>query len=87
MLADAIAARGVLKTVDFKDAEADLEALVESVAATGEGFVLTRDHKAIAQVLPLAKAGTRIGFMKGRVQIGEDMERASWDELRDLFES
>lgn len=76
-----------MKTVDFKDAEANLEALVESVAATGEGFVLTRDHRSIAQVLPLARAGTRIGFMRGRIQIPEDMDRASWDEVRDLFES
>ncbi|WP_369059121.1 type II toxin-antitoxin system Phd/YefM family antitoxin [Caulobacter sp. 73W] len=79
-----------MKTIDIDEARANFEALIAATAASGEGFVLTRNGVAIARVLPIttkvAAPATRIGFMKGKLGISCDTNPSLDDEVRALFE-
>ncbi len=74
------------RTLNLTEARAALSRLVDE-AATGEEWIIAKDGRPMARLVPLEKAPPerRIGLWQGRVQIGEDFDSPLPDELLELF--
>lgn len=86
-----------MKTVSLQEAQSDLSRLVEA-AAKGDEFVIARDGRALVRVVraedgPVAGADAakppaktrRIGFLKDRISVPDDFDRANAKEIEEMF--
>ena len=78
-----------MDTYDLIEADGRLSKLVEQ-AAKGEPFLIAKNGKPLARVVPVEEAvrpeGKPIGFMEGEGLIPEDFDRMYEDEIIALFE-
>jgi prevent-host-death family protein len=67
-----------MQTVNIHEAKTHLSRLVEQ-AAKGEPFVIAKAGKPLVKVVsldtPVAGQVRRLGFMKGRIQVPDEIER------------
>lgn len=77
-----------MDTINIEDADTDLSSLVEK-AANGETFIIAKDGKPMAKVVPLgppeAKKSQRIGFMEGEFNVPDDFDRMFENEIAEMF--
>jgi len=76
-----------VRVVDIDEAKADLSRLIEA-AAGGEPFIIARSGRSLVKVIAAdapARAGSRIGFMAGRVSIPDDFDSLGSQEIEQLF--
>jgi antitoxin (DNA-binding transcriptional repressor) of toxin-antitoxin stability system len=76
-----------MRTVDIRDAEAQLSKLIEAVAQ-GEKFVIAIASIPAAMLLPIQdrKPVRKPGAMKGKIQIAADFDATVPDVLQAAFE-
>ena len=79
-----------MRTVNIHEAKTHLSRLLEQTAHSGEGFVIAKAGKPVAQVLPLdaapAAVPRRLGLMAGQFKVPEDFDRMAEDEIETLFD-
>jgi prevent-host-death family protein len=79
----------MMRVINIHHAKTHLSRLVEE-AAKGDGFVIAKAGRPIAQVVPLtgptAGPKKRIGFMAGEFSVPPDFDDIDIDEIADLFE-
>lgn len=77
-----------MRTVDIEAAKAHLSRLVEQ-ASKGEAFIIARSGEPLVKVVPLDemdhKAGQRLGFMAGEIQVPDDFDRMGAGRIEALF--
>ena len=75
-------------TVNIHDAKTQLSRLVER-AANGEAFIIAKAGRPLVKVVPLQQEdiGTaqRLGFMSGEIEVPEDFDRMSEEEIEAGF--
>jgi prevent-host-death family protein len=80
--------RTFVRTVDIREAKADLSRLVER-AAKGEPFVIARAGKSLVMVVPFDQPNRadirRTGFMAGQILVPDDFDRMGSDEIERAF--
>jgi antitoxin (DNA-binding transcriptional repressor) of toxin-antitoxin stability system len=78
-----------METFNIHYAKTHLSRLIEK-AAKGEAFIIAKAGKPLVKVValetPAPRAATRIGFMKGRIQVPDDFDQMGQDEIVRLFE-
>ena len=78
-----------MQIISFREAKTHLSRLLEQTAKTGEGFIITRAGKPVAQLLPLevapSAARRRLGFMAGQSSVPEDFDRMAEDEIQAML--
>jgi antitoxin (DNA-binding transcriptional repressor) of toxin-antitoxin stability system len=78
-----------METFTINYAKTHLTRLVEK-AAKGEAFIIAKAGKPLVKVVAFdasaPRAGNRIGFMKGRIQVPDGFDRMGEDEIVRLFE-
>jgi prevent-host-death family protein len=62
-----------MQVVNIHEAKTHLSRLLERVEA-GEEIILARNGKAIARLVPVARAARRPGAMKGRIRVRRDFD-------------
>lgn len=76
-----------MPTVNILEAKSNLSRLVDAVESGAQAeIVIARNGKPAARLVPLAKAptGKRIGLLKGKFKVPEDLD-ADNDEIARLF--
>ena len=79
-----------MRTVNMHEAKTHLSRLVEA-AAKGEPFIIARAGKPLVKVMPLTAGDdvvgckSRIGFMKGRIQVPDDFDTMGQSEIEKMF--
>ncbi len=78
-----------MQTYNIHDAKTQLSRLVEQ-AAKGEPFVIAKAGKPMVKVIalnaPEPSQIKRFGFMAGQIQVPDDFDRMSEEEIVQLFE-
>lgn len=77
-----------MTTVNIHEAKTHLSRLLER-AAKGETIIIAKAGKPMARLIPLEPreetAKRRIGFMKGRINVPDDIKTPFADEIEDMF--
>ena len=77
-----------MRTFNMHEAKTHLSRLVEA-AANGEPFIIARAGKPVVKVVaveaPGAESVRRVGFMAGKISVGEDFDRMGSEEIKALF--
>lgn len=74
-----------MQTINLFEAKAHLSKLIEQIATGTESeFVISRNGKPVARVVPIAKAETsrRIGIAKGEFTVPEDIDQNNAEVAR-----
>jgi prevent-host-death family protein len=77
-----------IRTVNMHEAKTHLSRLVDQ-AAKGEPFIIAKAGKPMVKVVALdivEKPQSRLGFMKGQMQIPDDFDTMGQEEIIRLFE-
>jgi prevent-host-death family protein len=69
--------------VEIRDAEPQLEELIERAAA-GEQILLARDGAAVARIVPVTSMSAIRGAWRGRVRIADDFDELP-DDIAEAF--
>jgi prevent-host-death family protein len=79
---------GIMQTYNIHEAKTHLSRLIEQ-AVRGEPFIIARAGKPLVKVTALeaeeTKPKSRIGFLKGQLQVPDDFDTMCADEILDLF--
>lgn len=71
--------------VDLHEAKKKLPQLVERAGA-GESFVIARAGRPLARLVPIPRyRPVRIGSLRGRIRVPEDIDRVAQDEIDTMF--
>ena len=77
-----------LKIVNMHEAKTHLSRLVEG-AVNGEPFIIARAGKPLVQVTtletPERKLPIRFGFLKGRIEVPDDIDTMFVDDIEAMF--
>lgn len=77
-----------MQIIDIHEAKTQLSKLVDQ-AVNGESFIIARAGKPLVKVTRLesqeASAPTRIGFMKGQIQVPDDFDVMGAAKIANLF--
>ncbi len=74
-----------MKTVNIHEAKTHLSRLLEGVS-NGESFVIAKSGKPVAKVVPvLERPARRIGFLKGVVEVPDDIDSPFKTEIEEMF--
>ncbi|MDR2678562.1 MAG: type II toxin-antitoxin system prevent-host-death family antitoxin [Zoogloeaceae bacterium] len=77
-----------MQTYNIHEARTHLSRLIEQ-ATQGEPFIIARAGKPLVKVTALeaeeTKPKSRIGFLKGQLQVPDDFDTMCADEILDLF--
>ena len=77
-----------MRTVNMHEAKTHLSRLVER-AALGESFIIAKAGRPMVKVVPLSQGEgprpSRLGFMRGEIEIPGDFDRMGADDVRRLF--
>jgi len=78
-----------IRTVNMHEAKTHLSRLVRR-AAGGEPFIIAKAGKPMVKVVPVEAAAekkkSRLGFLKGQIQVPDDFDTMYQDEIIRLFE-
>jgi prevent-host-death family protein len=78
-----------VQTVNIHEAKTHLSRLIDS-ARQGEPFIIAKAGKPMVTVSAIAPSGqvapSRLGFMRGAMQVPDDFDRMSGDAVTALFE-
>lgn len=72
--------------VDLHEAKKMLSQLVERAAA-GESFVIAKAGRPLARLVPISRRPVRIGSLRGRIRVPEDIDRVAKDEIGAMFDA
>ena len=75
-----------MKIVDIHEAKTQLSKLVEA-ASKGEPFIIAKAGKPLVKVVRIdaPKGKSRIGFLKGKITVPDDIKTPFADEIEKLF--
>lgn len=77
-----------MQQINIHEAKTHLSRLVEQ-AARGEPFVIAKAGKPLVKVVPLDAPGpgeaSRLGFLRGEIEVPDDFDRLGADEIQALF--
>ncbi|TQF00169.1 MAG: type II toxin-antitoxin system Phd/YefM family antitoxin [Spiribacter salinus] len=77
-----------METVNIHQAKTNLSRLLDAVQQ-GQPFIISKAGKPIARVTrldaPTSEAVTRIGFLKGQIEVPEDFDEIGADEINLMF--
>ena len=76
-----------MKTVNMHDAKTNLSRLV-AAAVAGEPFIIARAGKPLVKVEALeqpAAPASRLGMLKGKIQVPDDFDTMFEDEIAEMF--
>ena len=77
-----------MQVINIHEAKTHLSRLVE-MAAKGEPFIIAKAGKPMVKVAAIEPEPeeklSRVGFMKGQLQIPDDFDRMFDDEIEELF--
>jgi len=77
-----------MRKINIHEAKTHLSRLVEQAAA-GEPFIIAKDGRPVAKVVPLDAPATgevrRLGFMQGQGAVPDDFDAIARDEIAQLF--
>jgi prevent-host-death family protein len=77
-----------MRTVNIHEAKTHLSRLIER-AANGEPFIIAKAGKPLVKVVPLDTHAedkkSRIGFMKGLIEVPDDFDTMFADEIEEMF--
>lgn len=75
-----------MNKVNIHEAKTQLSRLVDR-AARGEAFVIAKAGKALVKVSPIdaPKEPSRLGFLKGEIEVPDDFDRMGEHEIATLF--
>ena len=73
--------------MNLYDAKTHFSKVISHVAETGETYIIARNGKPVAKIVPLtaAKRTPRIGFMKGKVSAPDNFNELNQEDLSELF--
>jgi len=75
--------------INLYEAKTQLSKLVTEVAETGAEYIIARNGKPMAKIVPLSalEKTARIGFMKGKgkINVPDNFNDLHSDEIEDLF--
>ena len=73
--------------MNLYDAKTHFSKVIAHVAETGETYVIARNGKPVAKIVPLtaSERTPRLGFMKGKVSAPENFNELNSGEISDLF--
>lgn len=76
-----------MRKMNLYDAKTHFSKVIAHVADTGETYIIARNGKPVAKIVPLtaAERTTRIGFMKGKVSAPDNFNELNAEEISDLF--
>ncbi len=76
-----------MQKVNLYDAKTHLSRIVSKVQETGETYVIARNGKPMAKIVPLtiAEKTPRIGFMKGVISAPDNFNELNSDDISDMF--
>ena len=71
--------------VNLYEAKTKLSQLVERAAA-GESIVIAKAGRPLARLVPIARdRSVRIGSLRGRIRVPDDIDRVAEDEIDEMF--
>ncbi len=76
-----------MKTVNMHDAKTNLSRLV-AAAVAGEPFIIARAGKPLVKVEALEQPeapDSRLGMLKGKIQVPDDFDTMFEDEIAEMF--
>ena len=76
-----------MKTVNMHDAKTNLSRLV-AAAVAGEPFIIARAGKPLVKVEALEQPealASRLGMLKGKIQVPDDFDTMFEDEIAEMF--
>ncbi|TCL06188.1 MULTISPECIES: type II toxin-antitoxin system Phd/YefM family antitoxin [Sodalis] len=76
-----------MQKVNLYDAKTHLSRIISKVQETGETYVIARNGKPMAKIVPLSAAEKtpRIGFMKGKISAPDNFNELNSDDISDQF--
>lgn len=78
-----------MQKLNLYEAKTNLSKLVTNVAETGATYVIARNGKPMAKIVPLTpeEKTSRIGFMKGKgkISVPDDFNDLHSAEIEDMF--
>ncbi|MCA8297569.1 type II toxin-antitoxin system prevent-host-death family antitoxin [Burkholderia sp. AU30198] len=79
-----------MHTYNMHDAKTNLSRLIDEAVRAGEPFVIAKAGKPLVKVVPIDTPTpvrpSRIGFMKGQINVPDDFDTMGSDEIGKLFE-
>ncbi|AYQ36729.1 prevent-host-death protein [Burkholderia aenigmatica] len=79
-----------MHTYNMHDAKTNLSRLIDEAVRAGEPFVIAKAGKPLVKVVPIDTPPpvrpSRIGFMKGQINVPDDFDTMGSDEIGKLFE-
>jgi prevent-host-death family protein len=80
----------IMRKINIHQAKTHLSRLVDE-AANGEPFIIAKAGKALVKVValdaPALSEATRLGFMKGEIEVPEDFDAMDHEAIEKLFVS
>ncbi len=77
-----------MRTVNIHEAKTHLSRLVDR-AAKGEPFIIAKAGKPLVKVVPLdapaTRPPTRLGFLKGLIEVPDDFDTMGQEEIEKMF--
>lgn len=78
----------IVRKINIHQAKTHLSRLVDE-AANGEPFIIAKAGKALVKVValdaPTVSETTRMGFMKGEIEVPEDFDTMDHEAIEKLF--
>ncbi|WP_380184450.1 type II toxin-antitoxin system Phd/YefM family antitoxin [Kalamiella sp. sgz302252] len=76
-----------MQKMNLYEAKTHFSKVITQVAETGEAYLITRNSKPMAKIVPLTaqEKTPRIGFMQGKITAPDNFNQLSSDEIADLF--
>lgn len=78
-----------MKTLSLYEAKTHLSRVITHVEESGETYVISRNGKPMAKIVPIEPVEKlpRLGFMRGEISVPDDFNDLGRDEIADLFSS
>ncbi|MFJ5340503.1 type II toxin-antitoxin system Phd/YefM family antitoxin [Pectobacterium sp. CHL-2024] len=76
-----------MQKINLYEAKTNLSKIINHVSETGESYVIARNGKPVAKIVPLTmtEKTPRIGFMKGQVSAPDNFNDLNKEEIIDMF--
>lgn len=76
-----------MRKMNLYDAKTHFSKVISHVAETGETYIIARNGKPVAKIVPLtaAERTPRIGFMKGKVSAPDNFNELNQEDISELF--
>lgn len=76
-----------MQKMNLYDAKTNFSKVINTVAETGETYIIARNGKPVAKIVPLTatEKTPRIGFMKGKVSAPDNFNDLNSKEIAEMF--